>query len=110
MVERRNFRLNPVTHEELMECYWYAVPNDLIGGYTVATVDKPDSLHNVYEGDFEIGTFMTLETAQHIAELHNAWWNIQIEDSYAENIMATYNRELEEGYAQLVIDKGENPS
>ena len=70
-----------------MECHWYAVLNDLIGGYSVATVDKPDSLHNVYEGDFEVGTFMTREAAQHIADLHNAWWDSLVWSSYYNNIM-----------------------
>ena len=79
--------MNPVTSAELMECYWYAVPNDLIGGYSVSTVNKPDSQHNVYEGDFEVGTFMTLESAQHIAEIHNQWWNSKVWSSYYNNIM-----------------------
>lgn len=87
MVEKRNFRTNPVTDKELMECHWYAVPNDLIGGYTVANVNKPDSQHNVYEGDFEVGTFLSLGTAKHIAEIHNLWWDSKVWSSYYNNIM-----------------------
>jgi poly-beta-hydroxyalkanoate depolymerase len=84
-----------------MECYWYAVPNDLIGGYTVANVNKPDSQHNVYEGDFEVGTFMTLEVAQHIADIHNAWWSIQVWNSYSDNLDWTTYRDYHEAVQDL---------
>ncbi len=101
MVEQRNFRLNPVTSEELMECRWYAVLNDLIGGYSVATVDKPDSMHNVYEGDFEVGTFMTREAAQHIADLHNNWWDSKVWNSYSDNLDFTTFRDYHERVSDL---------
>lgn len=79
--------MNPVTDKELMECRWYAVSNDLIGGYSVSTADKPESQQNIFQGDFEVGTFMTLETAQHIADIHNKWWDSKVWSSYYTNIM-----------------------
>jgi hypothetical protein len=91
MVEkRRNFRKNPITEQELLETRWYAVDNDLIGGYAVATVDKPESEHNVYEADYTVGTFMTKRCAEHIADLHNQWWTNRVWSSYQPNILVTY--------------------
>lgn len=98
----RDFQKNPVTDEERHNCYWYAVVDDLIGGYNVSNVNKPASQANVHENEFEIGCFMTKETAQHIVELHNAWWDAIIWESYADNIMATYDRELREFYFEEV--------
>jgi hypothetical protein len=82
----RDFRKNPVTDEELHNCYWYAVVNDLIGGYNVANVNKPESQTNPQNGEFEIGCFMSEGSAKHIAELHNAWWEYEIWSSYVPNI------------------------
>lgn len=95
---RRDFKLNPVTMEEEVQCIWYAVPNDLIGGWSVSNVDKPASQINVYHSQFELGTFMDRRVAEHIVNLHNKWWNRYVDDTYADNIMTTWNREMEEFY------------
>ena len=85
---RRNFRKNPITELELKECRWYAVVNDLIGGYAIATTNKPISEIDPYSGEFELGDFLTKEMAQHIADLHNYWWDSMIWESYYDNIVA----------------------
>jgi len=51
---------------------WYAQPNDLIGGYSVMTVDLPPS-----SGWPEVATFMSKRAARHIALIHNSWYALQ---------------------------------
>jgi hypothetical protein len=98
MVDRRNFRKNPVTTEELVHCYWFAVQDDLIGGFSVATVNKPESQIDVWAEEFTVGTFMTLATAQHIADVHNFWWQQQVWQTYSDNVRAAFLRKtLDEG-------------
>lgn len=93
-VVRRNFRTHPVTIAELHETYWYVVDNDLIGGYSIATTNKPESQHNVYEGDYTVGTFMTLHSAQHLVQLHNNWLTTKIWATYMPNIEWTFYNTL----------------
>lgn len=50
---------------------WYAVPNDLIGGWCIMTVDKPPSQCDWRGGELEIGWIMTKDDAIEIARLHN---------------------------------------
>jgi hypothetical protein len=47
---------------------WYAMPDDVIGGWCVMPTEKPPSL-----GGFQVAEFVSRELAEHIAELHNAW-------------------------------------
>ncbi len=47
---------------------WYAMPNDLIGGYCVMPVDEYPS-----QGVPEVADFTSRELAEHIANLHNEW-------------------------------------
>jgi poly-beta-hydroxyalkanoate depolymerase len=105
MVNRRDFKKNPVTEEELMHSFWYPVVDDMIGGYAVCTVDKFTSELNHYEGEFEVASFMSLQCAKHIADLHNDWWNSYIWESYSDNIMMYYNRTLDEAYESEAIRK-----
>lgn len=53
---------------------WYAVVDDLIGGWAVATRDCPASELVVGEGspDREVACFVREEDAREIARLHNA--------------------------------------
>lgn len=83
---KRNFRENPVTTEEMQECRWYAVVDDTIGGYNISNIDKPTSQASPYNGEFEIGCFMTKAMAQHVADIHNAWWERVVWDSYHNNL------------------------
>ncbi len=89
MVKMRNFKENPLSLSEMQDCYWYAVENDLIGGYSVATVNKPESQLNVFNNEFVVGTFMTQELASHIAEAHNKWWEDKVWESYEANLEAS---------------------
>lgn len=52
---------------------WYAVPDDLIGGYAVANVPLPASAHRPAEGHVTAGDFLSQAVAEHVADLHNAW-------------------------------------
>ncbi len=93
MVEnKRNFQLNPVTTEELINCRWYAVANDTIGGWDVATSQTPDSVRNPHEGEFEVGCFLTKEVAEHIAAIHNKWWEVEVWKTYMPNIFYSYKQ------------------
>lgn len=53
--------------EAMLGLRWYAMPNDLIGGWCVMPVPKPPS-----EGYPEVGSFMAQRIAEHVASLHNA--------------------------------------
>lgn len=53
--------------EAIMNNYWYAKENDLIGGWCVCAIDAPPSQLG------EIGNFLFKEMAEHIAGLHNEW-------------------------------------
>ncbi len=88
MVKMRNFKENPLTLSEMQDCYWYAVENDLIGGYSIATVNKPESQMNVFDDEFVVGAFMTHDLAQHIADIHNQWWEAKVWESYESNLEA----------------------
>lgn len=48
---------------------WYAVQDDLIGGYAVSTADVPQSAGL----GLTVGSFLGQDMAEHIAALHNAW-------------------------------------
>jgi hypothetical protein len=85
-VVNRDFRKNPITPEEVTYCRWYAVVNDLIGGWSIATADLPESQINVFNDEFEVGTFMHEDTAKHIAYMHNCWWDSVVAASYMENL------------------------
>lgn len=52
---------------------WYAVVNDLVGGWAVSTIDKPLSQLDPTASEGELADFCSEEIARHIAELHNAW-------------------------------------
>ena len=51
---------------------WYAVVNDLIGGWDVANANKTtgDLDHRV--GEYSMGCFMDERAAHYVAALHNA--------------------------------------
>lgn len=59
-----------------MSVRWYAVVNDLIGGWSVACVDKPCSAINPGTrenptGEWMVAEFMDRKTAEYVARLHN---------------------------------------
>lgn len=50
---------------------YYAVVNDLIGGYDVSQYNKPVGDHNHELGEYSIGTFLTQEWAERVANALN---------------------------------------
>ena len=52
--------------EDFYHIKWYAVPNDLIGGFCIRVENTPPS-----SGGIELADFMDQKTAQYIVELHN---------------------------------------
>jgi hypothetical protein len=83
---KRNFKLNPLTAEEVQMLRWYVVIDDLIGGHLIATVNKPASQIDPYAGEFEVATFIAQGMAQHVVDLHNTWLDSFTWGSYEENI------------------------
>lgn len=65
-----------MTEHSNLCCRWYIVVNDLIGGWDVATVDKPSSQIDYRHTSVEHGIAWGLsrEEAEHIVLLHNVWW------------------------------------
>jgi hypothetical protein len=49
---------------------WFAVENDLIGGWMIATADKPASEQR---GEYAVADFLTREDAEFLCVLRNAW-------------------------------------
>lgn len=58
----------------MLAARWHAVVNDEVGGWAVATADKPLSeLARTDEtGEWMVADFTSEALARHIAELHNA--------------------------------------
>jgi hypothetical protein len=54
--------------KKIMNIEWFALPNDLIGGWCVMPINEQPSGGCVEVADFIDGTF-----AVHIAQLHNEW-------------------------------------
>lgn len=62
-----------MSEQPWMTMRWFAVVNDLVGGWSLATIDQPVSLINV----MDVNTWVPVDcldeaTARHIATLHNA--------------------------------------
>lgn len=57
--------------EEYLTVPWYAVVDDLIGGWAVSNVNKTTAEMDFEQGEIEIASFASEEHARHIAELHN---------------------------------------
>ena len=51
---------------------FYAVVNDLIGGYDISLWNKPVSEHHITHGEYTIGSFISEEWAEKIAHALNA--------------------------------------
>ena len=60
-------------YDNVFKQRWYAVVNDLIGGYVVSNVDKPCSAIDSRKGsgEWQIADFMDEKTARYVADLHN---------------------------------------
>lgn len=57
----------------IMRSRWYPVVNDLIGGWAVATVDKPLADVRIEPSSDEFWVLDTIseEIARHVSDLHN---------------------------------------
>lgn len=52
---------------------WYVIENDLIGGWSIGTEDRPVSQYN-YPGDYRVvADVLSKELGQHIVDVHNTW-------------------------------------
>lgn len=50
---------------------WYPVVDDEVGGWAIATADKPVSqIDPVHSSEYVIGDFLSEEIARHICTLH----------------------------------------
>jgi hypothetical protein len=52
---------------------WYTVENDLIGGWLVATADKPASELRLADEERQVFDFASREDAEFVCALRNAW-------------------------------------
>lgn len=85
-MEKRNFKEHPLQAEEIMYNFWYVVEDDCIGGHAIATVNKPTSQINPYDGEFEVAHFVFRQVADNMVKLHNSWWDDIVWESYMDNI------------------------
>lgn len=61
----------------LKDVPWYVIKNDLIGGWSIGTEDKPMSQYE-YPGEHRvIGDIISKEMAEHIIEGHNLYLRAQ---------------------------------
>lgn len=62
-----------MTNINPMAVPWYAVVNDVIGGWAICNVDKPCSQQSINpeDGEIEIADFIQEDVARYIVRLHN---------------------------------------
>lgn len=61
--------MSPINRE------WFVVADDVIGGWAIATVDKPVSEIDTRDGtEFVLGDFISKEITEHIVRQHNRVW------------------------------------
>lgn len=66
------------THWEIVRGQrWYAIVNDVIGGYAVCNTTTRMSDQDYRDGQYGIADFVSQEAAEHIAYLHNTWLDEQ---------------------------------
>jgi hypothetical protein len=58
---------------DVMDARWYAMLDDMIGGWCVMNADKSPSESNFVSGEWQVVRFTSKGIAQHIANLHNDW-------------------------------------
>lgn len=59
--------------DDVIQQIWHAMPNDLIGGWSVMNVHETPAMIRHSRGEVEVALFTSKEVAEHIAELHNLW-------------------------------------
>lgn len=55
----------------VMQKKWFPVVDDLIGGWAISTVDKPESERTVTNGEDGVANFITEELARYVCGMHN---------------------------------------
>ena len=55
----------------MLQDIWYVVPNDLVGGWSIATVNKPMSQQNQLLRRVFIADVASKALGEHIVALHN---------------------------------------
>jgi hypothetical protein len=82
---------------------WFVVVNDLVGGWSIANVDKPLSEMNFHSGgEREVGDFWSKEIAEHIVKMHNIYLSDRAhfarvrEDVVRDRAEKVYRREYRE--------------
>jgi hypothetical protein len=106
----RDFGQNPVTENEIINCYWYPVLDNTIGGWSVSNVDESVTGLNPYEAKFELGSFLTETQARHITDIHNKWYQDIIWATYADNVEFSWvNRVLEFWHTEAPLPNGVKP-
>lgn len=56
---------------DLVTVKWYAVRDDVTGGWAISTVDKPLSEHDPSKGDAVVGDFLDEPLARYIVAMHS---------------------------------------
>jgi hypothetical protein len=76
--------------ETIFDTYWHVSYDQALDFWSIC----------LWAGDIEyqIAACMEEQVAKHLVRLHNKEWDGEIWDSYANNIMAVYDRELTEFY------------
>lgn len=68
---------NKATRDRMAEAkkaaYWSVVPNDVVGGWSIAIIDLPLSEHPGPLGLTVVADAIEESTARHIVDLHNEW-------------------------------------
>lgn len=82
----RDFKIEPISEDEVLNCRWYPVLDDTIGGWAISNVDQSVVDLNPCEGRFELGSFLTETEAKHICFVHNAWFEGVVAFSYHPNL------------------------
>lgn len=98
----RDFGVNPLTEDEVINCYWYPVIDDTIGGWSISNVNQTVADLNPYEGRFELGSFLTEYEAKHIADIHNTWWDKEVWKTYWPNIVVSVTNEVMDHYSEFI--------
>lgn len=98
----RDFSKDPISDTEVLNCRWYAVIDDTIGGWAISNVDQSVADLNPYEGRFELGSFLTEVEARHIADVHNDWWDKLVWRSYWPNIVYSVTTEVVAKYSDTL--------
>lgn len=79
----------------LLEQRWYVLVDDLIGGYSIANVDKGrTSALDWRQGDSELGNFISEEVAVHIVKQHNLLLDVRDSMTKGRGYLARYFEDL----------------